>query len=206
MAKWQTIFLVRHGETQWNAEGRIQGRIQHVMLNEVGIRQSQLLAKRLERERIDVVYSSPLERALQTAEIIAELHGASIITHAGITERNHGTLEGMTKEEFKMKHPKVFLTYQKTKEMPGIKGAESLKDLKERGFATFMEIVSENPGKNILVVSHGGILRGIISAVSGMKSTEIRQPNCCLNIIKHDGKNYRVAAVNDVSHLEMAAD
>ena len=67
----QTIFLVRHGETEWNREDRMQGQVQHVKLNTEGISQSKLLAKRLEKEKIDMAYSSPLERALQTAEAMA---------------------------------------------------------------------------------------------------------------------------------------
>ena len=202
----QTIFLVRHGETAWNAEDRMQGQVQHVRLNEKGIRQSKLLANRLAGENIDVVYSSPMERALQTAEIISEVHGVSIITHSGLAERTHGSVDGMTRKEFRQKHPKVWEVYNKTRELPGIEGAESTKDLEERGFKAFEEIVKGNPGKNILIVAHGGIAKNIIMHLTGMNHTHFSQHNCCLNVIKFDGKEFRVEKIDDISHLKMELD
>ncbi len=114
----QTIFLVRHGETQWNVEDRMQGQIQHVKLNEKGVSQSVLLAKRLAKEKIDMIFSSPQERALQTAEIVAEPHGLGVITHAGLSERSHGPVDGMTREEIWKKHPKVWKVYERTQGHP----------------------------------------------------------------------------------------
>jgi broad specificity phosphatase PhoE len=199
--KEQIIFLVRHGETQWNAEDRMQGQIQHVGLNEKGLKQANLIAKRLSREKIDIVYSSPMERALQTAEIIAEPHDISVITHAGLTERSHGHVDGLTKEEFKRLHPHIYAVYEKTRELPGVEGAETMKQLEDRGFAAFSEIVDGNPNKNILIVAHGGILKNVISRLAGIDYHKFSQHNCCLNIIKHDGKKFKFEAIDDVSHL-----
>jgi len=216
----QTIFLVRHGETQWNAEKRMQGQIQHIMLNEEGIRQSRLLAKRLADEKIDVIYSSPQERALQTAEMIAEPHGLSIITHAGLAERTHGPIDGLSMDEFRKKYPKVCEEYMKTREIRGIEGAETLAQLSSRAAAAFKEIVQQNPKKNILIVSHGGICKNIIKALTGLpsgppdladtkgdlKKPSLRQHNCCINVIKYDGKRFVVEGIDDTSHLEMEVD
>lgn len=213
----QTIFLVRHGETQWNVEYRLQGQVQHVRLDEEGVRQSKLLAKRLAKEKIDLIYSSPLERALQTAEMIAEPHGLAIITHAGLSERSHGIMDGLTREEIRKNHPEVWKVYEGTREMPGIAGAETLAQLAERAFISFMEISRQGPGKNIVVVSHGGVNRAIISRLVGIERSKIRQHNCCINIIKYDGKNctdkvrhalpeagaFFVEKVDDTAHLEM---
>jgi len=216
----QTIFLVRHGETDWNAEKRMQGQIQHIMLNEEGLRQSRLLAKRLANERIDIIYSSPQERALQTAEMIAKPHSLSIITHAGLAERTHGLIDGMSMDEFKKKYPKVFDEYMKTREIKGMEGAETLAQLTNRAMAAFKEIVEQNLKKNILIVSHGGICKNIIMALAGMpsgpsdfagakdgfKRPSLRQHNCCINIIKSDGKRFVVEKIDDTSHLEMEID
>ncbi len=188
----QTIFLVRHGETQWNAEDRIQDDSQHISLNEEGIRQSRLIAKRLAGEKIDLVFSSPQERALQTAEIIAEIHGLGVITHAGLSERSHGALDGMRREEFKEKYPKAAEEYEKTREYPGIEGVEPLDKVAKRAMDTFKEIVMSNPKKTIVIVAHGGINKGIIGKISGAGYTSFQQHNCCLNIIKYDGKSSRL--------------
>jgi broad specificity phosphatase PhoE len=200
--KEQTIFLVRHGETQWNAEDRMQGQVLHVGLNEKGMRQARLLSKRLEKEKIDLVYSSPMERALQTAEIIAEPHDISVITHAGLTERSHGHVDGLTKEEFRRLHPHIYAVYEKTRELPGVEGAETMKQLEERGFAAFSEIVDGNPNKNILIVAHGGILKNIIARIGGSHHSTFKQGNCCLNIVRYDGKGFRIESINNLSHLE----
>ncbi len=185
----QTIFLVRHGETQWNVEGRLQGQVQHVRLNKKGVRQSKLLAKRLAKEKIDMIYSSPLERALQTAEMIAEPHGLAIITHAGLSERSHGIMDGLTREEIRKNHPEVWKVYEATRELPGVDGAETKEQLARRAFHAFMEIARQGPGKNIVVVSHGAVNKAIISRLTGIERSKIRQHNCCINIIKHGGKN-----------------
>jgi alpha-ribazole phosphatase/probable phosphoglycerate mutase len=200
----QTIFLVRHGETQWNAELRFQGK-SDIGLNEEGFRQSRLLAKRLEKEKIDMAYSSPLERALQTAEIITEPHNLSIITHSGLSERSHGAVEGMTKDEFREKYPKVWEEYEKTRELPGIKGIETVEQSNERCTKAFIEIVKSNPGRNILIVAHGGANKGIIHELTGKDYMKFHQHNCCLNIIKYDGRDFVFEKIDDISHLETEA-
>ncbi len=197
----QTIFLVRHGETQWNAEDRIQGQIQHVKLNEEGIRQSKLLARRLAKEKINLIYSSPQERALQTAEMIAEPHGLAIVTHSGLAERSHGILDGLTRNEIRKKHPVVWKVYEQTRELPGGWGAETMEQMGERGFHAFMEIARQGPNKNIAIVAHGAVNKAIIRRLTGKGIHDFVQHNGCLNIIKHDGKNFLVEKIDDTAHL-----
>ena len=199
----QTIFLVRHGETDWNVEDRIQGRIQHVQLNSKGISQSKLLAKRLGNEKIGVIFSSPQERALQTAEIIAEPAGLAIITHIGLAEREHGVFDGMTRDEIRKAHPEVWKVYERTRELPGVEGAETMKQMEERAVMTFMEIARKGQNKNMVIVSHGGVCKMIISRLTGKDRSEFHQHNCCLNIIKFDGKNFIAEKIDDKSHLKM---
>jgi phosphoserine phosphatase len=195
------IFLARHGQTEWNRENRVQGRVQHIQLNENGVRQSERLAERLEKENIDIVYSSPLERALQTAEIVAEKHNLSIITHEGLAERRFGHLDGLTMDEFRKKHPAVWKSYMEDRDLHGVDGAETVKELRERGVAAFDEIIKMNPGKNILIITHAGILKVIIHHLTKEDVFSSNQHNCCLNILTEKQGTWEAEAINDTAHL-----
>ncbi len=162
-----TLLLVRHGETDWNADGRLQGHTDRP-LNDYGRRQAARLAEELAGEQIDAVYASDLARARETAEILAERLGLPVVVDAGLREKDWGSWEGLTPAE------------RATVEYVG----ESTGAHRERVLATVRRIAERHPGGHVLVVTHGGSLRRIQSAVLGMALPVLE--NCGRWLVAHE--------------------
>lgn len=150
-----TLFLVRHGETDWNLQQRFQGS-QDIPLNETGRTQARNLAATWDRP-VDLVVASPLSRARETAEILAAALGLPIHhLDRRLLERSFGRGEGLTVAERLIQWPDG--------RVPGLEPAETLRG---RARAFLQEATSEFPGRKILAVSHGGLINGILSVVTG---------------------------------------
>ncbi len=149
-----TILLVRHGETDWNAERRVQGHSDRP-LNETGRAQARSLAEELAAERIDAVYSSDLLRAHETARIVAETKGLGVTAIPDLRERDFGTWEGLTDDEILARFPEA---------ATGPWGdAETRQQMAERVADALRRIADAHPDGNVLVVSHGGPLRAVLT-------------------------------------------
>jgi broad specificity phosphatase PhoE len=148
-----TILLARHGETDWNAEGRVQGHTDRP-LNEAGIAQAQALADELEGERIDAVYASDLARALDTARAVAEPRGLSVVPVHDLRERSFGTWEGFLDEEILDRFPEAHNGPWGDDETP--------EELDERVIGALTDIATRHPHGQVLVISHGGPLRAVL--------------------------------------------
>jgi broad specificity phosphatase PhoE len=148
-----TILLARHGETDWNAERRVQGHTDRP-LNDAGIAQARALADELADERIDAVYASDLARALDTARVVAESRGLSVVPVQELRERNFGTWEGLLDEEILDRFPQAHTGPWGDDETPD--------QLDERVIEALTDIAARHPGGQILVVSHGGPLRAVL--------------------------------------------
>jgi probable phosphoglycerate mutase len=144
-----TILLARHGETDWNRQGRFQGHADPP-LNELGRAQARELAERLAATPFDAVYSSDLLRARETAEILATSHDVPVITDAGLREVDVGSWSGLTRAEISERFPDAEHHDGETRE-------EHL----ARVLETVERIAHTHPGERILVVSHGGSLRAL---------------------------------------------
>lgn len=151
--KETTILLVRHGETDWNLERRVQGHTDRP-LNETGRAQAAALVEELTDEQIDAVYSSDLARALDTAQGVAAVHGLEVQPLPGLREKNFGTWEGLTDTEIRERFPQALV---------GPWGdAETSEELAERVLAALRAIAADHPGGRVLVVTHGGALRAVL--------------------------------------------
>ena len=144
------ILLTRHGQTDWNVLKKVQGKAD-IELNATGKLQAYETAKQLENEKIDLIISSPLKRAIQTAEIINEKRNVPIIVDERLSERDMGEFEGKTTAEFDTDE---FWDYTKNKQY--IK-AENIKDLFDRVYGFLDDIKEKYKDKKVLLVSHGGI-------------------------------------------------
>ncbi len=202
-----TVFLVRHAESDYNAENRIQGDCDKAKLTEKGLKQCEALKEILGKEKFDVFYSSPLRRAMETARLIKP-DGLEIRTDKRLVERDFGELEDKTVDEFKKEWPGVYELYKKTKRLDGIRGAESSEHLKKRVWDAFTDIIKKNKGRRILIVTHGGFIVMVCAVILGVpledRSKKIKQKNANINIIEFDSENkkYKIIKMNYTSHLD----
>jgi broad specificity phosphatase PhoE len=201
-----TVFLIRHGESNYNREGRIQGDSDFAKLTEHGVVQSELLKKRLDKERFDAMYSSPLRRAMESSHIVRP-KGMDILIDEDLKERNFGELEGKIWEHMEEQRPDVYNEYRVSKGLSGVKGAEGSEELQKRAWTCFREIVKENQGEKILVVTHGGFIAVIMSTITNTPLNlrgRFSSKNGSITVINYSDENnvFKVERFNDTSHLE----
>jgi broad specificity phosphatase PhoE len=184
------LLLVRHGETDWNAESRWQGHADP-SLNALGRRQAERLAAELAGERLDAAYSSDLRRALETAEILAERLGVSVQPVRELREIDVGSWSGLTTDEIRERLPDGF---DRLKQLGyGWDGGETPEELQDRVVAALRRIVANHPGGRVLVVAHGGVLRVVGAEAAGLPYAEYRRRvavvgNCAVSrLVCRDG-------------------
>lgn len=144
------IFLVRHGQTNWNIENRLQGCVD-IPLNKKGIEQAKILAENIKTLKVDKIISSPLSRALDTAKIINEKLQVSLITNEALIERSFGVLEGVKGNDYDID---LFWNVEKNYKYKDI---EPIQEFLKRIYKYLNKLVDENPNSNILLVTHNGV-------------------------------------------------
>jgi alpha-ribazole phosphatase/probable phosphoglycerate mutase len=197
------FLLVRHGETTWNADGRIQGHTD-VELTEKGLEQARLAAEKLHIEKIDAVYSSDLKRASVTAEAIAALHSLPVMTTPLLREANLGNWQGLTLSEVAEKYPTEYEAYKKDSIANRPPGAEHLEEVIARCAQFLKETIAAHPDQSIAVACHGGSVRGILAAAFGMGPElyrRIRLDNGGITIIELNQGKPLLEKLNDTCHL-----
>ncbi|XP_077224788.1 phosphoglycerate mutase family protein [Tasmannia lanceolata] len=198
------IIVVRHGETTWNACGRIQGHLD-AELNDVGRQQAAAVADRLSKEsKISAVYSSDLKRAFETAQIIAKSCDLLEVTQdSTLRERHLGDLQGLVLREaakIKTKAYQAFLSPKTDQEIPG--GGESLDQLYHRCTSSLERIASKHKGERVVVVTHGGVLRALYKRAAPKGSSQGKVMNASVNIFHlSDSGDWVIKTWGDVSHL-----
>jgi 2,3-bisphosphoglycerate-dependent phosphoglycerate mutase len=159
-----TLLLTRHGETDWNAERRWQGN-SDPPLNERGREQARELAALL--DGVDVVYSSDLARACETAEIIAERLGLEVRLDPRLRERSFGAWEGKTWDELEERHAEALGRWQ-AGETHGAEDSEPYEDFSGRVESFLEDVLRKHPAERVLVVGHGGSIRAIHALAEGL--------------------------------------
>ncbi|HKL79372.1 MAG TPA: histidine phosphatase family protein [Mobilitalea sp.] len=171
------IYLIRHGETDWNLEGRLQGR-EDIPLNQNGMQQARYCGQAFKNRGIKKIITSPLIRAIRTAEIIAESIGIpQVLVDERLIERDFGPLAGLTYD--KKKH---FDTFGKKD------GIENWEELSKRLIDCIIGQAEANLGEDIIMVSHGGAINAVVSVLTGgeMGSGKTRLKNSCVSIIQYE--------------------
>lgn len=185
-----TIYLVRHGQTKWSLLERAQGH-RRVPLNKTGRKQAKSVAKRFKNKRIDVIYSSPLLRTKQTAQIIAQ--GRPVIFEKDLRECYHAKLEGLTYRQIRKKFPSLVDPKKRIDWRPPGKG-ETIRELQKRSVNIFKKLLQNNRGKQIMIVTHGGVARSMIHWLHGGKLEDIFHTSVLDNAeimrIVYDGKKF----------------
>lgn len=193
------LILTRHGETEENATGIMQGHLPGKLSKE-GIEQAKKLAERLKSEKIDVIYSSDLARSADTAKEIAKHHpDAYFIFTEELREFNLGDYQGKTKSEVGEENLKMRFENSDLRFPNG----ESESDVSKRARHFFERILKKHKDETVLVVAHNGINKSLISAITGRKDRNYKldNTNVCIFEIDED-KNHRIHAFNCTKHLE----
>jgi probable phosphoglycerate mutase len=197
------LIVIRHGETEWNAEGRIQGH-QDVLLNERGQSQADALARRLKGESVDAIYCSDLRRAMQTAEPIAEAVKSSIAADHRLREWKLGVLEGLVPTEAKVQEPEAYRIYFERDPEVEVPGGESIRCRLERATVCVQEIANEWPNGRVIVVTHGGILDDLYRFAKGIDLDTERDwklYNCGINTLRIEDGRWSIERWGDIEHL-----
>ncbi|WP_347861639.1 histidine phosphatase family protein [Salimicrobium sp. PL1-032A] len=186
-----SICLVRHGETDWNRDGKLQGGTD-IPLNDTGVKQAELCHKHLSEYTWDAVVASPLERAKHTADIIREGHGLSLALMEEFRERHFGKGEGMTEEERHTTYP--------DRQYPGQETKEAFVERVMRGIG---RITEEYTDQHVLLVAHGAVINAILTEISGgeIGADRFKLLNGCLNNIEFRKESWTIHDYNQVTHL-----
>jgi broad specificity phosphatase PhoE len=195
------LHLIRHGESVYNAEGRIQGHAD-IPLSELGCRQAEAAAEALAKQPHDVIYASPLRRAAQTAEIIAKRLGLPIQFNEQLKEINVGIFQGKIHAELEREYPMEIARWRSEEMDYAVPGGESRRQLLSRGRVAFESIVAEGR-ENVVVVSHGRILMTTIKALLGMPLGEppFSLQNGSITTLSYREGQFELIALDCIDHL-----
>jgi len=196
------LTLIRHGETIWNLEKRVQG-LTDIELNETGIDQARKLALSLQDFPIDTIYSSPLKRAFQTAEIINRFHRKVIRVEPGLMEMDQGEFEGLTFQELLAREKDFIRKWIADPESVRMPGGESLAELQNRAWPPVEKLLAA--GQNALIVSHNFTIAAILCRLRNIRLSEFRSTcvdNASRTHIRIEEGEVRIEAINDSRHLK----
>ncbi len=204
------LTLVRHGETEWNAAGRIQGHLD-IPLSDTGLAQAAAIGRRLGGQAFDAILSSDLGRALQTARSIVRHSEQTLVRDARLRERHLGVLQGLTGEEAVIGQPRAWGAFKARNPEAALEGGETLVEFSRRVVGLIEELLGVHAGCRLLLVTHGGVLDAAYRHATRMRLNAPRNfPifNASVNVLRHRGGAWTVESWGDVSHLsqELAMD
>jgi len=197
------IILARHGETEWNVEEIFRGRID-VELNKTGIKQAELLAEYLRGIKMEAVYSSPLKRALRTAEILAGSHQLEVEIAPGLIDFDFGKWQGLPHQEVKEKYRELYTKWINHPDKVKMPAGESLEDVRKRAVGVIDEVIVKHKGILVLI-SHRVVNKVLICALLGLDNSHfwnIRQDTCGITIFTYENGRFILTRHNDTSYLK----
>jgi broad specificity phosphatase PhoE len=198
------VYLVRHGTTEWNKEEIFRGRVD-CKLNETGQGEAKALAEYLRNVPLDAVYSSPLSRARETAQAIAEVHGLQVIDEPAFIDIDFGEWHGLPLKEVKERYTEVYNAWRERPQAVTFPGGENLAQVRTRAWEGLQQVVRQNPEKTILIVSHRVVTKILICAVLGLGDShfwQIKQDTTAVNCFEYNRGVFFVALINDTCHLQ----
>lgn len=202
------IIAIRHGETAWNVDTRIQGQLD-IPLNEQGRWQAAQVGQALSAEPIDAIYTSDLWRAYDTALSIGQAKDMALITHEGLRERGFGAFQGKTFAEIEAAWPEHAMTWRKRlPDWAPPEGGESLLVMRERVTATVTALAAQHLGQQIVVVTHGGVLDMLYRAATHLDLQAPRSwtlGNAAINRLLWTPEGFSLVGWSDGHHLEQSA-
>ncbi|QGQ99431.1 histidine phosphatase family protein [Paenibacillus psychroresistens] len=200
------IYLVRHGQTEWNVAHRMQGH-QDSPLTELGLTQAQWLADAFVDKPLDLIYSSTSYRAFRTAEIIKNNKNIDIVQLDEFREINLGEWEGQTQTEIKAAFPESFNHFWNNPEAYQPNGGEAYSDVMNRAYEKLLEIISLNAGKHILIVTHTVVIKLLMTHFEQKPLTQLWDlpyiHPVCLCHLRVENDEPTIILHGDISHYQM---
>jgi len=202
-----TLYLIRHGATDANLRRPyiLQGSGINLPLNETGQEQAALVGTFLSGLPIQHVYSSPLIRAKQTAEAIARHHQLGVAAVEDLQECNVGRWEGMDWGSISQQHPEEYKAFMENPSLMPYLGGESYADVQKRATPAINQLLKQHSGETVVIVAHNVVNRAYISGILGQDlrfAKDLRQSNCCVNILKHEEGATRLITMNSHFHTQ----
>jgi probable phosphoglycerate mutase len=201
------ILAIRHGETAWNVDTRIQGHL-NIPLNNTGHWQGQCLGQALADEAITAIYASDLSRAHDTALYVSRATGVPVVPELGLRERGFGEFEGKTFAEIALALPDQAERWRKRDPAFAPTGGESLLQVQERVLTTFNRLAAQHPGELIVMVGHGGVMDVLYRAATRLDLQAARTwliSNTAINRLLWSPEGLSLVGWSDISHLSDAS-
>ena len=198
------IYLVRHGQTAWNKEEIFRGRTD-VPLNETGLREAQLAGEYFREMEIHAIYSSPLLRAWETAQKIADVQRLEVRSLQGIIDMCFGEWEGQSLKDVQEKDGQRFQQWKNEPHLVKIPGGETLDEVRDRAMAVLEKTIKSHSGKTLLFVSHRVVNKVILCSILGLDNShfwQIGQESTAINLIQHKEGKYVLSLLNEACHLK----
>jgi len=197
------ILLVRHGQTEWNRQEIFRGRT-NIPLSDVGRMQAAALAGRLSAERLLAIYCSPLMRAYETAECIADCHGLHAQQISDLTDMDYGAWEGLQHAQVAQEYAPLYARWRSEPHLVQPPDGETLAQVRERAVTALDDLAARHPNATAVVVSHRVVNKLILCHALGLGNDafwRIRQSTCCLNLLEWERARTVVSLLNDTCHL-----
>ncbi|WIV10954.1 histidine phosphatase family protein [Proteiniborus sp. MB09-C3] len=198
------LYLIRHGESEWNILSKVQGQ-SNTQLTDKGREQAKKAAQGLLHEKIDLIFSSDLNRAFDTAKVIGELLELEVNTFEELREMRFGVWEGLTTQEIMNKYTNEHTIWMTEPHKLNLPEAEKLIDLQERLLGIVNILIKDNKDKNILIVSHGSSIKALILGILGIDISFYNKftiSNTGISIIEYRDYSPVLRVLNDTSHLK----
>jgi len=199
-----SIYLVRHGQTAWNREEIFRGRTD-VPLDETGLRQAELAGQYFKGMEIHGIYSSPLSRAWQTAQKVAQFHRLKVESSEGIIDMSFGNWEGHAHQEIRKIDNETYHQWVESPHLVRLPGGESLDDVRTRALGTMEEVIRKHQGETLILVSHRVVCKVLICAILGLDNShfwQIAQDTTAINLIQYKNGRYILSLMNETCHLK----
>jgi len=199
-----SIYLVRHGQTAWNKEEIFRGRTD-VPLDETGLKQAELAGQYFKGKEIHGIYSSPLSRAWETAQMIAQFHNLKVQPLQGILDMSFGEWEGHAHQEIRKMDGETYRQWVESPQLVRLPGGESLDDVRVRAMTALEEVIRSHPEKTLILVSHRVVCKVLICAILGLDNShfwQIAQDTTAINLIQYRNGKYILSLMNETCHLK----
>jgi broad specificity phosphatase PhoE len=197
-----TVYLVRHGQTAWNREEVFRGRAD-IPLNETGRKEALLTGQYLRGVKVNSLHSSPLSRALETAEAIARYQGKEVQILEGLIDMDFGGWQGISHEVVRERYEELYRQWKESPHLVRFPEGESLEEVRERALRAIHDVVRDHSDEKLVMVSHRVVNKTVICGLLGLNNShfwEIGQDTGCINVLEF-GEGFTLRCLNDTSHL-----